>query len=256
MTRPIALVTGASAGIGTVFAQRLANDGYDLVLVARDRERLEKLAAELPTECEVLSADLTDAAELRRVEARCADTAAPLDLLVNNAGFGTAGSFTELDVDTEEREIRLNVLALVRLTHAALCPMVERGSGGVINVSSLAAYQPGPYNATYAATKAFVSSFGHALHEEVRGKGVTITTLCPGFTRTEFQERAGLRNEGGPAFLWQGPEPVVDTALKDHRRRAAVSIPGLHNRVAAAFSGTLPASITRKIAAMVMTRAK
>ena len=256
MTRPIALVTGASAGIGTVFAQRLANDGYDLVLVARDRERLEKLGAELPTEAEVLAADLTDPDQLRTVEARCADTTRPLELLVNTAGFGTAGAFTELPVDVEENEIRLNVLALVRLTHAALGVMVERGRGGVINVSSLASYQPGPYNATYAATKAFVTSFGHALHEEVKGKGVTVTTLCPGFTRTEFQERAGLRSEGGPSFLWQGPEPVVEAALKDHRRRAAVSIPGLHNRVAAAFSSTLPATITRRIASMVMTRAK
>ena len=256
MTRPIALVSGASAGIGTVFAQRLADDGFDLVLVARDRERLEKLAAELPTEAEVLAADLTDPDDLARVEARCADRDRPLDLLVNNAGFGTAGAFTELPVDTEDREVRLNVLAVVRLTHAALQVMVERGRGGVINVSSLAGYQPGPYNATYAATKAFVTSFGHALHEEVKGKGVTVTTVCPGFTRTEFQERAGLRSEGGPEFLWQGPEPVVDTALRDHRRRAAVSIPGLHNRLAAAFSSTLPATVTRKLAALVMTRAK
>jgi uncharacterized protein len=256
MTRPVALVTGASAGIGTVFAQRLAAGGYDLVLVARDRERLEKLAAELPTDAEVLVADLTVADDLGRVEARCADTAKPVDLLVNNAGFGTAGTFTELDIDTEDREIRLNVVALVRLTHAALGAMVARGRGGVINVSSLASYQPGPYNATYAATKAFVTSFGHAVHEEVKGKGVTVTTVCPGFTRTEFQERAGLRSDGGPNFLWQGPEPVVDAALKAHRRRAAVSIPGLHNRVAAAFSGTLPAGLTRRFAAMVMTRAK
>lgn len=256
MTRPIALVTGASAGIGTVFAQRLASDGYDLVLVARDRERLEKLAAELPTEVEVLAADLTKGDELATVEARLRDEAKPVELLVNNAGFGTAGTFVELDVDTEEREIRLNVVALVRLSHAALRVMVPRGKGGVINVSSLASYQPGPYNATYAATKAFVSSFSHALHEEVKGKGVTVTVLCPGFTRTEFQERAGLKQEGGPSFLWQGPEPVVDAALKDFRRRAAVSIPGLHNQVAAALSSVLPAGVTRRISSLVMTRAK
>jgi short-subunit dehydrogenase len=256
MTRPIALVTGASAGIGTVFAQRLANDGYDLVLVARDRERLEKLAAELPTESEVLAADLTDADQLAMVEARCRDEAKPVDLLVNNAGFATAGSFVELDVDGEDREIRLNVTALVRLTHAALRGMVQRGKGGIINVSSLASYQPGPYNATYAATKAFVTSFSHAIHEEVRGKGVTVTVSCPGPTRTEFAERADLTGMTGPDFLWQGPEPVVDAALKDHRRRAAVSIPGIHNKVAAAFSSTLPGGITRKIAGAVMSRAK
>jgi short-subunit dehydrogenase len=253
MTRPIALVTGASAGIGTVFAQRLANDGYDLVLVARDRERLEKLAAELPTEVEVLAADLTDAADLARVEARCA---AGLDLLVNNAGFATAGDFAELPVDGEEKEIRLNVVALTRLTHAALGPMVKRGSGGIINVSSLAGYQPGPWNATYAATKAFVSSFTQAVHEEVKGKGVTVTLLCPGFTRTEFQERAGLRSEGGPAFLWQRPEPVVDTALRALRRRSAVAVPGWHNRVAAVFSQVLPQSVSRQVSKAIMSRAK
>jgi short-subunit dehydrogenase len=253
MSRPVALVTGASAGIGTVFAQRLAADGYDLVLVARDRERLEKLAAELPTDVEVLAADLTDAADLARVEARCA---AGLDVLVNNAGFGTAGDFAELDVDGEEREIRLNVLALMRLTHAAVGPMVARGSGGILNVSSLAGYQPGPWNATYAATKAFVSSFTQAVHEEVKGKGVTVTLLCPGFTRTEFQERAGLRREGGPAFLWQGPEPVVDTGLRALRRRSAVAVPGWHNRVAAVFSQVVPQSFSRQVSKAIMRRAK
>jgi short-subunit dehydrogenase len=253
MTRPVALVTGASAGIGTVFAQRLAADGYDLVLVARDRERLEKLAAELPTDAEVLAADLTDAADLQRVEARCA---AGLDVLVNNAGFGTAGDFAELDVDGEEREIRLNVLALMRLTHAAVNPMVARGSGGILNVSSLAGYQPGPWNATYAATKAFVSSFTQAVHEEVKGKGVTVTLLCPGFTRTEFQERAGLRSEGGPAFLWQGPEPVVDAGLRALRRRSAVAVPGWHNRVAAVFSQVVPQSFSRQVSKAIMRRAK
>ncbi|MDQ1373888.1 MAG: uncharacterized protein QOJ09_1226 [Actinomycetota bacterium] len=239
-----------------MFAQRLANDGYDLVLVARDRERLEKLAAELPTEAEVLAVDLTDADGLAKVEERCREDARPLDLLVNNAGFATAGAFVELDLDGEEREIRLNVLALVRLTHAALRGMVERGKGGVINVSSLASYQPGPYNATYAATKAFVTSFSQGIHEEVRGKGVTVTVVCPGPTRTEFADRAGLNGETGPSFLWQDAQPVVDTALRDHRRRAAVSIPGVHNRVAAAFSSVLPTSITRKLAAVVMSRAK
>ena len=256
MTRPTALVTGASAGIGTVFAQRLANDGYDLVLVARDRERLEKLAAELPTESEVLAADLTDAAQLATVEDRLRDEARPIALLVTNAGFATAGQFVELAVDGEEREIRLNVIALVRLTHAAARGMVQRGNGGIINVSSLASYQPGPYNATYAATKAYVTSFSHAIHEELRGKGVTVTVSCPGPTRTEFAERAELQGMTGPEFLWQDAGPVVDAALKDHRRRASVSIPGVYNKVAAAFSSSLPGGITRKIAGAVMSRAK
>ena len=146
---------------------------------------------------EVLVADLTDPAQLAKVEARLADRDRPIDVLVNNAGFGTNGRLHELDRDTETREVNLNVVALVRLTHAALGPMVERGSGGVLNVSSLAGMQPTPGNATYGATKAFVSSFTQSVHEELRGTGVKVTVVCPGFTRTEFQVRAGHRLEQG-----------------------------------------------------------
>jgi hypothetical protein len=172
-----ALVTGASAGIGTAFAERLARDGYDLLLVARRRERLEELAKQLReshrVEVEVLVADLVDAGDLLTVEQRVA--ARPgLDLLVNNAGFGTAGAFLESDPDREEQEILLNNVALVRLTRAALPRMAERGRGAVVNVSSMAGFLPAPYNATYGATKAFVTSFSEALAEELRGTGVRV----------------------------------------------------------------------------------
>ena len=184
------MITGASVGIGEQFARQLSERGHDVVLVARHAGRLDALAKEIEARdgahAEVLAADLTDADQLATVEARVRT----VDLLVNNAGFGTFGPFHTLDVDIETREINLNIIALVRLTHAAAAAMVERGRGGILNVSSLAGFQPGPSNATYSATKAFVTSFTEAVHEELKGTGVSVTALCPGFTHTEFQERA------------------------------------------------------------------
>jgi short-subunit dehydrogenase len=255
-----ALVTGASAGIGTAFAEKLAARGDGVVLVARDRDRLEALAADLsarhgvPTE--VLAADLTDPAQLATVEARLDDRERPIDVLVNNAGFGTNGRFHELDRDTEAREVALNVAALVRLTHAALAPMVERGHGGVLNVSSLAGGQPTPGNATYGATKAFVSSFTQSVHEELHGTGVNVTVVCPGFTRTEFQVRAGIDSSKVPGFLWQSAEEVAAGALAalDHNR--AVYVPGTLNRLTAGIVSVLPDALTRRAAAFVVDYAE
>ena len=182
MKKPVALITGASAGIGTAFARRLADRGHDLVIVARRKDRLDDLAQEITKssnrEVEVLVADLESAKGVRVVEDRVVDADRPVDLLVNNAGFGTSGRFDQLPIEAEEAEINLNVIALVRLTHAALGAMVERGHGGVINVSSVGAYQPTPHSATYAATKAFVSSFTNAIHEELRGTGVKAMVLA------------------------------------------------------------------------------
>ena len=255
-----AMVTGASAGIGTAFATQLAARGEGVVLVARDRARLEALAKELGARhgvsTEVLAADLTDPEQLATVEARLADGDRPIDVLVNNAGFGTNGRLHELDRDTEAREVNLNVVALVRLTHAALGPMVERGRGAVLNVSSLAGGQPTPGNATYGATKAFVSSFTQSVHEELRGTGVKITVVCPGFTRTEFQERAGIDSSKVPGFLWQSAEEVAAGALAalDHNR--AVYVPGTLNRVAAGFVSVLPDALTRRVAGFVVERSE
>ena len=245
-----ALVTGASSGIGAAFARRLARDHYDLVLVARGRERLDALAAELRADhsrhVEVLPADLTHAAELRVVEKVVAD--ADLDLLVNNAGFGTVGTFAKLDVAKEEEEVRLNIVALMRLTHAALPRMVARHRGGIINVSSMAAFQPAPYNATYAATKAFVNSFTEALHEELRDTGVAVQALCPGLTRTEFQDRAGIDVSRIPSFAWMTAEAVVDAALSALHRGELICIPGIANRALVTLTGAIPRSITRRVA--------
>jgi short-subunit dehydrogenase len=255
-----ALVTGASAGIGAAFAARLAARGDGVVLVARDEARLDALAADLSARhgvaTEVLAADLTDSAQLATVEARLADRERPIDVLVNNAGFGTNGRFAELDRETESREVGLNVVALVRLTHAALGAMVERRSGAVLNVSSLAGFQPTPGNATYGATKAFVTSFTQSVHEELRGSGVKICVVCPGFTRTEFQANAGFDSSKVPGFLWQSAEEVASGALAalDHNR--AVYVPGMLNRVTAGFVSVLPDAFTRRVAAFVVERSE
>ncbi len=260
MARSIALVTGASAGIGRAFAERLAARGDDLVVVARDTARLEGLAKELDsgygTQVEVLTADLATGPGMAAVEARLVDDARPVDLLVNNAGFGTIGKFHELPVAGEITEIGLNVVAVARLTHAALEGMVRRGRGGVINVASIAAYQPTPGNATYGATKAFVSSLSQAVHEELKGSPVNCMVLCPGFTRTEFQQRAGIDSSEVPDFLWQDPTAVVDHALAAFAKGRAVCVPGPLNQATAGLSSVVPATVGRKIANLVIRRAE
>lgn len=260
MSRPIAMITGASAGIGRAFAEQLAGRGYDLVVVARDTARLDALAKELDAtrgaSVEVLTADLSAGQGIAAAEARVIDDERPIDLLVNNAGFATVGRFHDLPISREISEIGLNVVAVARLTHAALPGMVARGRGGVINVASIAAYQPTPLNATYGATKAFVSSLSQAVHEELKGTGVNCMVLCPGFTRTEFQARAGIDSSEVPNFLWQDATTVVGHALGAFDKGKAVCVPGGLNRVTAGFSGTAPSAVTRKIAGLIVRRAE
>src|SRR6478609_978578 len=212
-----ALVTGASSGIGRAIATKLASDGAAVVLVARDTERLASLArdlrAEYGIETEVLTADLTHPADRATVEARLAGPPT-IDALVNNAGLGTYGEFHTLDPAGEERQIDLNITALVRLTRAAVPGMLERRRGGILNVSSMASLQPTPLNATYGATKAFVTNFSESLHEEMRTSGVKVTAVLPGFTRTEFQQRSGLSGDGGmPDFVWQSADACASEAV-------------------------------------------
>ena len=252
-------MTGASSGIGDALARRLAAEGTDLVVVARDRKRLEALAEDLTehhgVDVEVLRADLGKKAQTAAVVERLQDPDSPIDLLANNAGFGTYGPFVDLDPDEEEREIQVNCQALVRLCHAAAPGMVARRSGAIVNVSSLASRAPTPKNAVYSATKAFVSHFSDALHEELRGSGVTVTVVEPGFTRTEFQERAGLTETGGmPDFVWQSAEEVAEAALGGARKGHALVVPGTHNRVAAGLSALVPRNVKRRAVGMMSGR--
>jgi uncharacterized protein len=257
-----ALVTGASSGIGREIARQLAARGTHIVAVARDEDRLAALAREVAearddVEVEVLPADLADPDQLAAVEARLAADAAdarPVDLLVNNAGFGTYGSFAELDRDGEEREIRVNVVAVVRLTHAALAPMLARGHGAILNVSSVAGLQATPGNATYGASKAFVASFSEAVHGELAGTGVTLTAVLPGYTRTEFQQRAGYKGRDIPGFAWQSVEDCAAEALAATRAGKAWVVTGRLNRVMVAAADVTPRGLKRRVAARVSSR--
>lgn len=249
-----ALVTGASSGIGEEFARTLASAGTPLVLVARRRERLEGLSARLPVDCEVLDADLATDAGVDRVVERLG--AGDVDLLVNNAGFGTSGALADVDAATIADEVRVNCLALLRLSRAAIEPMVERRHGAILNVASVVAFQPAPYMATYAGTKAFVLSFTESLAEEVAGTGVKVQALCPGLTRTEFQDVAGYENSLAPGWMWQSAREVVDTSLAALDKGRVVVIPGAHNRVAMGVSGLLPRYARRKVAGVVQKRAR
>lgn len=247
-----ALVTGASTGIGAAFARRLARDGYALTLVARDQARLDALATELGGAA-VMTADLSDAVARRRVEERIASDP-PLDLLVNNAGFGTVGAFADLDVEREDQEVQLNILALMRLTHAALPGMVRAGRGAVINLSSVAGFNAGPRNATYCATKAFVTSFTEALSEELRDTGVKVQALCPGFTRTEFQERAQIDVSSLPSAVWMTAEAVVDAALDGLARGQVVCVPGALNQAIVGVTSLIPRAAMRRIGNVLSKR--
>lgn len=257
---PRALVTGASSGIGESFARQLAAQGTDLILVARRSDRLEELASELRSghgvATEVLQADLTDHAQLATVEARVAAREDPVDLLVNNAGFAVAGNAGTNDIESEVMSIELNVIALVRLTHAALTQMRPRDRGWIANVSSVGAFQPSPGLSTYGATKAFVNSYSEGIYEELRGTGVHITAVCPGFTRTEFQQVAGEATEASnmPDFLWQTADEVVSEALAKIPGGPALVITGRHNQATVGAVGLLPRRVVRWIAGQATRR--
>ena len=244
--RKRALVTGASSGLGEEFARQLAERGYDLVIVARRKDRLEKLAAELGGNVEVLEADLTQPAGVDAVSSRLAR--GDIDMLVNNAGFGTNGEFSDLPVERELEEIDLNVRALTQLSHAALGPMKVRRAGTIINVGSTGSYQPVPYMATYAATKAYVLYLSEALHEEAKPFGVTVTCLCPGLTRTEFHDVAGVNTKSAMLSRgWATPEKVVRSALKAATSGSAIAIPGTMNKVMANLGRVSPRFMVRKV---------
>ncbi len=247
-----ALVTGASSGLGEEFARQLAGRGTDLVLVARREDRLEALAGHLRAggrQVEVLPADLATDTGRREVEARLADTARPVDLLVNNAGFGAYGEVADMDPDLLQAMVEVNVVAVTRLARAALPGMVGRGRGGIINVASTAAFQPDPYGAVYGATKAYVLSWSQALHEEVASHGVRVLALCPGITPTEYQQVAKVAVDL-PSVATTSPEQVVRAGLAAFARRRAVEVPGLLNRVTAAASAAGPSAVARRVSGL------
>ncbi|MFB8212600.1 MULTISPECIES: SDR family oxidoreductase [unclassified Streptomyces] len=221
-----ALITGATAGIGAAFARRLAADGYDLVLVARDAERLREQATELHDrhgiEAEVLRADLSEDKGIRAVEERLGDARHPVDLLVNNAGFGNKGRYLEVPMADELTMLKVHCEAVLRLTSAAAAPMRERGRGGIVNVASVAAFVP---RGTYGASKAWVVQFSQGAAKDLAGSGVRLMALCPGFVRTEFHQRAGMGTGNIPGWMWLDADKLVTAALADLARGKSVSIP-------------------------------
>ena len=242
-----ALVTGASSGIGAAFARALAARGHDLVLVARRRDRLEELAAELPTTAHVFECDL--AAGAGELPERVREAGLDVDLLVNNAGFGSWGRFLELDAEREAQQVRLNCEAVVTLTHAFAKPMAERGRGGVITVASTAGHQPLPYEAVYAATKAFARAFTLALGEELRGTGVKVLCVDPGPVKTDWQATAGYDDprdtKGVPSLL--EPEQVVEEALAAFDAGKRSLVPGRVMRWVMRLGAVAPASVQLRV---------
>jgi short-subunit dehydrogenase len=251
--RRTALVTGASSGIGAVYARRLGARGYDLILVARREERLRELADELErshgVEAETLAADLSEDAGLGKVEERIA-RAGNLEFLVNNAGFGTRGLFFRAGEEEQDRMHRLHVLATVRLSHAALPGMVARGKGNVVNVSSVAGFGQSPGNASYCATKAWMNSFTEGLYLDLAAVGspVKVQALCPGYTLTEFHQAMGIGRNHVPAAWWTSPEDVVDASLRGLARGKPVVVPGWRYKFYVCILKALPGFVIRPLA--------
>lgn len=249
MTSPIVLITGASAGLGVHFARQLSANGARLVLVARRKDRIEALAAELGN-ARAVALDLAKDGAADRLLADVVAHGEHVDCLINNAGFGLHGKVADHDPRRLRQMIDLNCGVLTELARGVLPEMLERRRGGILNVASTAAFQPGPGMAVYFATKAFVLSFTEALHEEVRGTGVHVTALCPGPTSTEFGELAGFAPRLGDAFekLSEQPGPVVAAGLAGLSANKAIVIPGALNKVGAQGGRFLPRALIRKIA--------
>jgi uncharacterized protein len=246
VTKGVAVVTGASAGIGREFCEQLAARGHDLLVVARDGARLEALAREIGERhrvaIQVIPADLSVEAEIVRLAERLKSAELPA-LLVNNAGFGTRGTLAQADPERQAAMLRLHTLAPLRLSMAVLPGMVKRGSGGVINVSSVASFVYSPGNANYCATKAYLTVLTEGMAAELEGTGVRAQALCPGFTRTEFHQRMQVRTEDQPSFSWLSASGVVGESLRSlDRGGPVVCVPGLGYKALVPLIRVLPRS--------------
>jgi short-subunit dehydrogenase len=243
--RPVALITGPTSGIGEGYARRYAADGYDLVLVSRDADRLNQLAAELRDEAgravEVLAADLAEAADRGKVAQRLA---AGVDVLVNNAGFGTSGEFWTADPALLQAQLDVNVTAVMQLTRAALPAMLDAGSGTVLNVASVAGLLSGR-GSTYSASKAWVVSFTEGLAGGLKGSGVGVHVVCPGYVRTEFHRRAGIDMTKLPSFMWLEVDDVIRESLADIARGKVISVPGVQYKALTTVVRLLPRRLAR-----------
>lgn len=245
--RPATLITGASAGLGVEFARQCARRGDEVVLVARRADRLQNLAAEIGN-AHVISADLTGKGAATRVVGEVIARGMWVRTLINNAGFGLRGRFDELPLARQLEMIDLNIRALTNLSFVVINDMVLKGGGSILNVASTASFQPGPKMAVYFATKAFVLSFTEALHEEWKDRGLKVSALCPGPTRTEFGEVAGIKTLGQFDRLAMEAEPVVRAGLEGLERNQAVVIPGAFNKAGAWSTRLAPRSVVRRIA--------
>lgn len=248
-----AYITGASAGLGAEFARQLANQ-YHLLLIARDKEKLSRVKTEIENKggtAEIYICDLSRATDVHELQSRILREAR-LGLLVNNAGFGTVGPFHATDFAKEQGQILVNINALHALTYAALKVLTAKNSGAIINVSSVAAFQPAPYSATYAATKAFVLSLTRAIAEELSGSDVVMQALCPGLTRTEFHERAEMEINQVPDIAWMSAEDVVKASLEGLKNKELTVVPGIVNKTMMTLGNFIPDNLKNKIVGAAM----
>jgi short-subunit dehydrogenase len=250
--RTYALITGASSGIGRELARAFARQGHNLVLVARDWNRLNKLAGELRIDLgvavEVIPQDLSLPGAAREVFRQVEKKSLLLNILVNNAGFDVYGDFDRTDMATELQMIQVNLVTLTELTKLVLSGMKQRRAGRILNVGSTGSFAPSPLNAVYSATKAYVLSFSLAIAEELRGSGVTVTALCPGVTRTEFQERAGITRIRLLRFGAMEAEAVAKAGYRALMAGKRVAVPGLYNKALVFFTRFLPGALVTRMA--------